>query len=43
MNKLKSRPDLLVIFFIIVLAIIIVAMAIGSYAAGANLPYIKNY
>jgi hypothetical protein len=43
MNKLKTRPDLLVIFFIILLAIIIVAALVGSYAAGANLPYIKNY
>jgi hypothetical protein len=43
MNKLKARPDLLVIFFIIMLAIIIVAMAVGSYMSGANLPYVKNY
>ncbi len=43
MNKLKARPDLMVILFIILLAIIIVAMTVGSYAAGSNLPYIKNY
>jgi hypothetical protein len=43
MNKLKARPDLLVILFIIMLAIIIVAMAVGNYAAGANLPYVKGY
>ena len=43
MNKLKSRPDLLVILFIIMLALIIVAMAVGNYASAAHLPYIKNY
>jgi hypothetical protein len=43
MNKLKARLDLLVIFFIIMLAIIVVAMAVSNYAAGANMPYVKNY
>lgn len=43
MNKLKARPDLLVILFIMLLAFIIVAMAVTNYAAGGNLPYVKGY
>ncbi len=43
MNKLKARPDLMVILFIILLALIIVIMAVSAYASSAGLPYIKNY
>lgn len=43
MHKLKARPDLLVILFIIMLAITFIVMAIASYMSGANLPYVKNY
>lgn len=43
MNKLKARPDLMIILFIIMLAIIILTMAVASYASAAHLPYIQNY
>lgn len=43
MNKFKARPDLMVILFIILLAIIVVLMGVSSYASGGNLPYIKGY
>ncbi len=41
MNKLRTRPDLLVALLIAVLALILVAIMVISYAP--NLPYIRNY
>ncbi len=41
MNKLRTRPDLLVAFLIALMALLLVAIMVASYAP--QLPYIKNY
>ncbi|HEX2915233.1 MAG TPA: hypothetical protein VH186_31000 [Chloroflexia bacterium] len=41
MNKLKSRPDLMVMLFIILFALLIVALWVSSYTSA--IPVVKNF
>lgn len=41
MNKLRTRPDLLVALFIALLALLLVGLLVANSAA--RLPYVVNY
>lgn len=41
MNKLRTRPDLWIVFFMALLALILIVAAVATHAP--RLPYVVNY